>query len=131
MSSFVIPGSLMMGLVYLGFILLAWELTHSRAAVVVAYLLMFLNGGLGFFYVLDEVWQDPTALKNVFTGYYAAPANMVEHNIRWVNVICDMMIPQRTLLALSLIHISHGPPPPTSSFVSPPSSPSRARRFCR
>ena len=98
-AAFVIPGSLMMGLVYLGFILLAWELTHSRAAVVVAYLLMFLNGGLGFFYVLDEVWQDPTALKNVFTGYYAAPANMVEHNIRWVNVICDMMIPQRTLLA--------------------------------
>lgn len=98
-AAFVIPGSLMMGLVYLGFILLAWELTHSRAAVVVAYLLMFLNGGLGFFYALDEVWQDPTALKNVFTGYYAAPANMVEHNIRWVNVICDMMIPQRTLLA--------------------------------
>ena len=98
-AAFVIPGSLMMGLVYLGFILLAWELTHSRAAVVVACLLMFLNGGLGFFYVLDEVWQDPTALKNVFTGYYAAPANMVEHNIRWVNVICDMMIPQRTLLA--------------------------------
>ncbi|NLF28321.1 MAG: hypothetical protein GX592_10515, partial [Clostridiales bacterium] len=27
------------------------------------------------------------------------PANMVEHNVRWVNVICDMMIPQRTLLA--------------------------------
>ena len=34
-----------------------------------------------------------------YTGYYAAPANMVENNIRWVNVICDMMIPQRTLLA--------------------------------
>ncbi len=98
-ASFVIPGSLMMGLVFLGFVLLAWELTHSRAAVVVSYLLMFLNGGLGFFYVLDGVWQDPTLIQNVFTGYYAAPANMVENNIRWVNVICDMMIPQRTLLA--------------------------------
>lgn len=98
-ASFVIPGSLMMGLVFLGFVILAWELTHSRAAVVVSYLLMFLNGGLGFFYVLDGVWQDPTLFHNVFTGYYAAPANMVENNIRWVNVICDMMIPQRTLLA--------------------------------
>ena len=98
-ASFVIPGSLMMGLVFLGFVILAWELTHSRAAVVVSYLLMFLNGGLGFFYVLDGVWQDPTLFQNVFTGYYAAPANMVENNIRWVNVICDMMIPQRTLLA--------------------------------
>ena len=98
-AAFVVPGSLMMGLVYLGFILLAWELTHSRAAVVLSYLLMFLNGGLGFFYVLDGVWQDPTLFKSVFTGYYDAPANMVENNIRWVNVICDMMIPQRTLLA--------------------------------
>lgn len=98
-ASFVIPGSLMMGLVYLGFVLFAWELTRSRAVVVVAYLLLFLNGGLGFFYVLDGVWQDSTLFQNVFTGYYAAPANMVENNIRWVNVICDMMIPQRTLLA--------------------------------
>lgn len=98
-ASFVIPGSLMMGLVFLGFVIFAWELTHSRAAVVVSYLLMFLNGGLGFFYVLDGVWQDSTLFQNVFTGYYAAPANMVENNIRWVNVICDMMIPQRTLLA--------------------------------
>ena len=98
-ASFVIPGSLMMGLVYLGFVLFAWELTRSRGVVVVAYLLLFLNGGLGFFYVLDGVWQDSTLFQNVFTGYYAAPANMVENNIRWVNVICDMMIPQRTLLA--------------------------------
>ena len=97
--SFVLPGSLMMGLAYLGFVLLAWELTRSRAAVVASYLLMFLNGGLGFFYVLDGVWQDPTLFKSVFTGYYDAPANMIENNIRWVNVICDMMIPQRTLLA--------------------------------
>ena len=36
-ASFVIPGSLMMGLVFLGFVILAWELTHSRAAVVDVY----------------------------------------------------------------------------------------------
>ena len=36
--SFVLPGSLMMGLAYLGFVLLAWELTRSRAAVVASYL---------------------------------------------------------------------------------------------
>ena len=98
-ASFIIPGSLMMGLVYLGFVILSWEITRSRAAVVVSYLLMFLNGGLGFFYVLDGVWQDSSAFENVFTGFYGAPANMVDNNIRWVNVICDMMIPQRTLLA--------------------------------
>jgi len=98
-AAFVAPGSLMMGLVYLGFVLLSWELTRSKAAVVVSFLLMFLNGGLGFFYVLDGVFRDSTLFKSVFTGFYDAPANMVEHNVRWVNVICDMMVPQRTLLA--------------------------------
>ncbi len=97
--AFVLPGTLMMGLVFLGFVILSWELTRSRAAVVLSFLLMFLNGGLGFFYVLDGVFQDSTALREVFVGFYKAPANMVEHNIRWVNVICDMMVPQRTLLA--------------------------------
>ncbi len=98
-AAFILPGSLMMGLVYLGFVVFAWEMTRSRAAVVVSFLLLFCNGGLGFFYVLDGVWQDSTLLGSVFTGYYDAPANMVENNIRWVNVVCDMMLPQRTLLA--------------------------------
>ncbi len=96
--SMTIPGSLMMGLVYLGFVLLAWEMTRRPLAVVLSFLLLFFNGGFGFCYVLDTVWKDPSALKNVFTGFYGAPANMVEHNIRWVNVVCDMLIPQRTFL---------------------------------
>ena len=37
-------------------------------------------------------------LKEVFTGFYRTPTNMPALNLRWVNVICDMMIPQRTLL---------------------------------
>ena len=93
-AAFILPGSLMMGLVYLGFVVFAWEMTRSRAAVVVSFLLLFCNGGLGFFYVLDGVWQDSTLLGSVFTGYYDAPANMVENNIRWVNVVCDMMLPR-------------------------------------
>ena len=87
--SFTLTGTLMMGLVYLGFVLLAWELTHRRLAVVLAFLLMFCNGGLGFLYVLDGVFRDPTMFKEVFTGFYRAPANMPEFNLRWVNVICD------------------------------------------
>ena len=37
-------------------------------------------------------------LREIFTGYYQTPTNMPDLNLRWVNVICDMMIPQRTLL---------------------------------
>ena len=96
--SFTITGTLMMALVYTGFILFAWELTHKKAAVVLAFALMFVNGGLGFLYTFDGAFKDPTMLRNVFTGFYNAPTNMPDLNLRWVNVICDMMIPQRTLL---------------------------------
>lgn len=96
--SFVITGTLMMVLVYTGFIIFAWELTRSRAATIIAFLLMFINGGLGFVYMLDGVFKDPSAFYEIFTGFYCTPTNMPEYNLRWVNVICDMMVPQRTLL---------------------------------
>lgn len=98
-ASFRVTGTLMMALVYVGFIIFAWELTRKRAAVAVAFLLTFVNGGLGFLYVLDGAMRDPTMLREVFTGFYKTPTNMPDLNLRWVNVICDMMIPQRTLLA--------------------------------
>lgn len=97
-QSYVVTGTLMMALVYLGYVVLAWELTRRPLAVVLAFILMFINGGLGFLYTLDGVMKDSTALEQVFTGFYQAPTNMPELNLRWVNVICDMMIPQRTLL---------------------------------
>ena len=90
----------MMELVYLGFIIFAWRLTGGKqSAVTLAFILMFLNGGLGFLYTFDGAFKDPTMLQNVFTGFYQTPTNMPELNLRWVNVICDMMVPQRTLLA--------------------------------
>ena len=97
-SAFAVTGTLMMVLVYLGFVIFCWDMTHSRAATAIATALMFINGGLGFLYTLDGVWRDPTALREVFTGFYRTPTNQPALNLRWVNVICDMMIPQRTLL---------------------------------
>ena len=98
-QGFTVTGTLMMALVYTGYALFAWELTKRPAAVALAFVLMFINGGLGFLYTLDHVWADDSALRAVFTGFYQTPTNMPELNLRWVNVICDMMIPQRTLLA--------------------------------
>jgi len=98
--SFIITGTLMMGLVYWGFLQLAWELTRNRRAVAIAFLLMFLNGGLGFLYTFDGAFRDNFArLKDALFGFYLTPTNMPELNLRWVNVIADLMIPQRTLLA--------------------------------
>ena len=96
--SFVLTGTLMMALVGLGFVILCWDLTKSRAATVIAFVLMFINGGLGFIYALDGIGRDATAFREIFTGFYRTPTNQPALNLRWVNVICDMMIPQRTLL---------------------------------
>ena len=96
--SYVITGTLMLTLVFAGFVILAWRLTRSAAATVVACLLLFINGGLGFIYALDGAGRDPSAFREIFTGFYKTPTNQPDLNLRWVNVICDMMIPQRTLL---------------------------------
>ena len=98
-TAYVTTGSLMLVLVFSGYAIFAWELTHSRMAVVISYIIMFINGGLGFMYVFDGAAGDASMLREVFTGYYKTPTNMPDLNLRWVNVICDMLIPQRTLLA--------------------------------
>ena len=97
--AFIVPGAMMCALVMWGFLMLAWEMTKSRRAAVLSYALMFLNGGLGFAYLFDQVGRDPSRLYEAFTGFYKAPANLIDYNVRWVNVLVDMMLPQRTLMA--------------------------------
>lgn len=96
--AFVVTGTLMLILVYAGFVFLAWELTRSAPATVIAAALMFVNGGLGFIYPIDRIGRDASQWNEIFTGFYKTPTNQPDLNLRWVNVICDMMIPQRTLL---------------------------------
>lgn len=105
--SLVIPGTLMMALCYMGVMILARDMTMGRKTVVLATLLFFLNGGLGFLYDFDQaggvqidgtptVW---TRIMAILTGYYKTPTNQPNpNNLRWSNVIADLMIPQRTLL---------------------------------
>lgn len=98
--SFSIPGALMTVLVYGGFFLFSWEITRSRAASVLSLLFLFLNGGFGFLYTLDLGGETGfSAMKSALFDYYKAPANMPDLNLRWVNALCDLLIPQRTLMA--------------------------------
>ena len=98
--AFIVPGTLMSALVFWGYLMLAWRLTGGgKRATALSFVLLFLNGGLGFCYVLDQVGLDPNRLISCLNDFYKAPANLVDKNIRWVNVIVDMMLPQRTLLA--------------------------------
>lgn len=96
----VVPGTLLMALTYAGYMLLAREILGSRhKAVLVAALLFFFNGGLGFLYDFDMVGRDGwQKVMEIFTGYYKTPANQPEYNLRFSNVIADLLIPQRALM---------------------------------
>lgn len=112
----MVPGIFMMMLVFSGYTLLARRMADSKAGAVLAVLLFFLNGGLGFMYLVDMqgvslgspgnnelqsavgLWE---RIKAVMGGWYQTPANHAEfttYNLRWSNVIVDMMLPQRTTL---------------------------------
>ena len=84
----------------------------------IAVLLFFLNGGFGFVYILDMLYvplgtRDQNSLQSgigllerldyVIKGnsWYQTPTNHAEfdtYNLRWSNVIADMLIPQRTTM---------------------------------
>ena len=67
-AAFSVPGTLMTGLIWLGFVLFTWEMTGKKSAVVIAFVLLFFNGGLGFLGTLDRVTSDPTALNDALNG---------------------------------------------------------------
>ncbi len=105
--SVIVPATLMMGLCYLGVMLLAREMTLGKKTILLAAMLFFFNGGLGFLYDFDQAAgyeSDGTLtvldrLRNILEGYYKTPTNQPEpNNLRWSNLIADLLIPQRTLL---------------------------------
>lgn len=110
-----VPGTLIMALTFSGFLLLALSMAGARRVAVLAFFLVFINGGLGFVYPLDMLGQslgNPGSnalqggtwlqrLTTILQGWYQTPANHAEfarYNLRWSNLIADMLIPQRTFL---------------------------------
>ena len=76
-----------------GFWFLAREICRSEKGPVLSFLLFFLNGGLGMIYFIKDY-----TLRDLFTGFYKTPTNLVDRQMRWVNVIADMLLPQRATL---------------------------------
>ena len=99
-GALVFPGTIMMALTYVGYMILAREiLGNRRLAVIAAALMFFLNGGLGFLYDFDLMGRDGfMKIREIFTGYYKTPANQPDVNLRWSNVIADLLVPQRALM---------------------------------
>lgn len=93
-ASVIVPSLVMLFCVFFGFWLLAELLTGKLFPVLTAWLLFVFNGGFGFALFLGKY-----PFSAIFTGYYTTPTNYAAEDIRWVNVICDMLIPQRTTMA--------------------------------
>ncbi len=96
----VFPGTLLMALTYCCYMLLAHQILGGRhKAVAAAALLFFFNGGMGFLYDFDMMGRDNfQKISEIFTGYYKTPANQPDLNLRFSNVIADLLIPQRALM---------------------------------
>ena len=75
--------------------LLAKELTDSHFKANLSYWLFFMGSGFGFLYFLGGPKGNFT---RIFTAYYETPTNYVQENIRWVNPIADLLVPQRATL---------------------------------
>lgn len=112
----VFPSVVMTALTFGGYVILAARMADTKKGAALAALFFFLNGGLGFFYLVDMqgavlgvsgnnelqsvegLWE---RVRLVLNGWYQTPANHAEfttYNLRWSNVIVDMMVPQRTTL---------------------------------
>jgi len=113
----VFTGMLLTALTFSGYVILSARMADTKKGAALAALLFFLNGGLGFMYLVDMqgtvlgsggnnelqsvkgLWE---RIQLVLNGWYQTPANHAEfttYNLRWSNVIVDMMVPQRTTLA--------------------------------
>lgn len=78
------------------FLFEAW-LKDARKTII-GFALFFLGGGFGFVYFMNFLRNDPENFNRIFTAFYETPTNLVDENIKWVNPIADLMIPQRATL---------------------------------
>ena len=80
-----------------GVYLLASAVLKDRAKAVLSWILLFFNGGLGFVY-FTGLTDSGLTFKDIFTGFYTTPTNLIDYNIRWANIIADILLPQRASL---------------------------------
>ncbi len=90
--SIVLPSTALMVLLVSGFMIFAHAVLRKRTPTIIATLLFFINGGLGFFYYL------PGKFSQILSEIVNSPTHLFDDNIIWSNLVCDLLIPQRTTL---------------------------------
>ena len=93
--AYCLPMWLAGGQAFLGAWVFLRTLMGRRKRSAAAWVLFFFNGGLGLIYFLGG---PPEQFTRIFTDYYQTPTNLFDENVRWVNVVVDMLLPQRATL---------------------------------
>lgn len=97
-TAYIFPMLFAVCQVLFGVLCFAKEVLKNRTKAVLAWLFFFLNGGFGFYYFIKGASKDFTVFTRMFTEFYQTPTNYLDGNIRWTNVIVDMLLPQRATL---------------------------------
>lgn len=84
--------------VFFGAWIFLYRWLRDTVKTALSMVLFFLNGGFGFAYFLTGLQNGIGNFTRIFTEFYETPTNLVGENIRWVNVIVDMLLPQRATL---------------------------------
>lgn len=91
--AYILPMLVAILQVFAGFYFFVKRWLGSRTKAWIAWIFYFLNGGLGFIYFTDK-----ESLQRNFTDFYITPTNLVHKNMRWVQIMVDMFVPQRATL---------------------------------
>lgn len=96
--AYLFPMIFAMAQIFCTVYLLARSLFASVSKALLTLLLFFCNGGFGFVYFIGRTEEQGYRFSDIFTGFYTTPTNLIDKNIRWVNIVADMFLPQRATL---------------------------------
>ena len=74
----------------------SWLRKSGKALL--AFAMFFCCGGFGFAYFFEDTAESGYNFTRIFTEFYETPTNYVEENVRFSNMIVDMLFPQRATL---------------------------------
>lgn len=95
--SYMLPMYVAFLQVMFGMYTLARQILKKKGKAILAFTLFFLNGGFGFYYFITDGLNSENFTR-IFTAFYETPTNLIGENIRFTNIIVDMLIPQRATL---------------------------------
>lgn len=110
-NAFITPSFIMSCVLVVALFYFFKTLFRSRKIAIIASLIFMLNGGLGFAYFVQDIFQSPQPLETFINPPHEY-TRLDDQNIKWISIIDSMVIPQRAfnhgfplaLIALGLIY---------------------------